>query len=212
MKVYKYRSLRNFDFVADILCNQRFYVSSFFDLNDPMEGLFVYEAGTKQEYIDAIKEGKQKLHICAFSKNPKNVLLWAHYADGFKGVCIELDLQEPQNEDYDIVTVEYSARRVSFSNDARRLIGEMPRIILSQKNSAWKYEKEVRTLSRYKYIQDGTIIKSVLLGLRTPEVLKKAIIRIAPPNVTVYETHIGNLNKIEKGQQYAEVDHVEHAR
>jgi len=106
MKVYKYRSLCNFDFIADILCNQRFYASSFFDLNDPMEGLFYCEAGTKQEYIEAIVRGKEKLRICAFSKDRKNVLLWAHYADGFKGICIETDLPEQDPPDYEKVTVE----------------------------------------------------------------------------------------------------------
>jgi len=36
MKVYKYRSLRNFGFVADILCETRFHTASFFELNDPV--------------------------------------------------------------------------------------------------------------------------------------------------------------------------------
>jgi len=203
MKVYKYRSLRNFDFVADILCNQRFYASSFFDLNDPMEGLFEYEAGTRQEYIDAIKMGKQKLRICSFSENCKNLLLWAHYADGFKGVCIELDLEKSPNNDYEIVRVKYSARRVRFSNNARRLVGRMPRKILSQKSSAWRYEREFRTLSQGKYVRDGITIKSVLLGLRTPDVLKEAIKRMTPPNIPVYETYICDSNKIEKRQRFA---------
>jgi hypothetical protein len=202
MKVYKYRSLRNFDFIADILCNRRFHTASFFDLNDPMEGLFNCEAGTKQEYIEAIVRGKEKLRVCSFSKDRKNVLLWAHYADGFKGICIEIDLTEPQPPDCEKVTVEYSVRPILFSNRAQRLLSEMPRLILSQKNAAWKYEKEVRILSEHDYIRDGISIKSVLLGMRTPDVLKQAIRRITPSNLPVYETHIDPSNKIEKGQRY----------
>jgi len=202
MKVYKYRSLRNFDFIADILCNQRFHTSSFFDLNDPMEGLFNYEAGTKQEYIEAIVRGKEKLRVCSFSKDRKNVLLWAHYADGFKGICIETDLLEPELPNCERVTVEYSVHPLLFSNSAQRLLGEMPRLILSQKNIAWKYEKEVRILSEHEYIRDGISITSVLLGMRTPDVLKQTILRIAPPNVPVYETYIGDSNKIERREQF----------
>jgi len=213
MKLYKYRSLRKFDFVADILCNQRFHASSFFDLNDPMEGLFEYPESTKQEYIDAIIEGKRKLRICAFSKDCKNILLWAHYADGFKGICIEIDLREPklgETEDYEIVTVEYSLQRVYFSNNARHRVDEMPRIILSKKNKVWKYEKEVRTLSRDEYINDGASIKSILLGLRTPEILKEAIFRITPKDIPIFETYISDSNKIEKGRRFTPANGVEH--
>lgn len=215
MKLYKYRSLRKFDFVADILCKQRFHASSFFDLNDPMEGLFEYPESTKKEYIDAIVEGKRKLRICAFSKDCKNILLWAHYADGFKGICIEVDLREPQLEDiqdYEIVTVEYSLQRVYFSNNTRNRVDEMPRIILSKKNKVWKYEKEVRTLSIDKYIHDGISVKSVLLGLRTPEILKEAIFRITPSYIPIFETHISDSNKIEKGQRFALENRVESSR
>ncbi len=204
MKLYKYRSLQEFNFVTDILREQRFHTSSFFDLNDPMEGLFEYPRGTKQKYIEAIVEGKRKLRICSFSKDRKNILLWAHYADGFKGICIEVDLREPQLEDmegYEIVTVEYSSQRVSFSNNARHIVDEMPRIILSKKSSVWKYEKEIRTLSRDEYIHDGVSIKSVLLGLRTPEILKEAIFRITPPDIPIFETYIGKSNEVVQERQ-----------
>lgn len=168
-----------------------------------MEGLFEYPESTKKEYIDAIVEGKKKLRICAFSKDRKNILLWAHYADGFKGVCIEVDLKERKLVDYETVAVEYSSHRVSFSNNARRLVDEMPRIILSKKSSVWKYEKEVRTLSRDEYIHDGVSIKSVLLGIRTPKILKEAIFRITPQGIPIFETYISDSNKIEKGQLFA---------
>ena len=209
MKLYKYRSLRKFDFVADILCHQRFHTSSFFDLNDPMEGLFEYPESTKQEYIDAIVEGKRKLRICAFSKDCKNILLWAHYADGFKGICIEVDVNKSKLKNCKIVTVEYSSQLVSFSNNHRHRVDEMPRIILSKKNKVWKYEKEVRTLSRDEYIHDGASIKSILLGLRTPKILKESIFRITPPDIQIFETCISDSNKIEKGKRFAPANRVE---
>jgi hypothetical protein len=33
----------------------------------------------------------KKLRICCFTTNKKNLLLWAHYADSHKGVCVEFD-------------------------------------------------------------------------------------------------------------------------
>ena len=54
MKAYKFISLNNFNHVADIICNQRFYAAQFFDLNDPMEGLFNHDDGIKKNYIREI--------------------------------------------------------------------------------------------------------------------------------------------------------------
>ena len=201
MKLYKYRSLRKFDFVADILCRQRFHTSSFFDLNDPMEGLFEYPEGTKQKYIDAIKEGKRKLRICAFSKDCENILLWVHYADGLKGICIEVELREPQLDSYEIATVKYSPQLFFFSNNARHSVNEVPKFILSKKKKVWKYESEVRTLSTKQYIHDGVSIKKVLLGLRTPEILKEAIFKIKPQNIPIFETYLGNSDKVVQKRQ-----------
>ena len=157
-------------------------------------------------------KGKKKLRICAFSKDRKNILLWAHYADGFKGICIEVDLNESQLKDCEIVTVEYSSQRVPFSNNSQHLVSVMPRKILSQKNSVWRYEKEIRTLSRDKYIHEGVSIKSVLLGLRTPKISKEAIFRITPTDIPIFKTYISDSNKIEKGQRFTPANRVERAR
>lgn len=202
MKLYRYKSLKPFEHVADIICNNQFYTVPFFDLNDPMEGLFNYEAGTKKEYLDDIKEGKKRLRICSFSKDPKNILLWSHYADGFKGICIEVEIDDNSNSsEFDLVEVEYESTRVLFSNKAARLKGEMPRMILSQKAKNWSVEKEVRALSRNQYIRYGIKITGILLGLRIPDILKKVIIQLAAPDVPIWETDIGETNKIKIGQR-----------
>jgi len=200
MKLYKYKSLQTFEHVADLICNNQFYTVPFFDLNDPMEGLFNYEAGTKKKYLDDIKEGKKRLRICSFSKDPKNILLWSHYADGFKGICIEVEIDD-NSPDFKLVEVEYESTRVLFSNKAARLKGEMPKIILSQKAKNWSVEKEVRALSSNQYLRYGIKITGIFLGLRIPDILKKVIIQLAAPNVPIWETHIGETNKIEIGRQ-----------
>jgi len=108
MRAYKFRSLQNFEHVADIFCNERFYAAQFFDLNDPMEGIFHAKPDTKKEYLEKIREGKRKLRICSFARDFHNLLLWAHYADGFKGICIEVELNEWP--DQEVTRVHYDSR------------------------------------------------------------------------------------------------------
>lgn len=38
-----------------------------------------------QSYLNALKP----FGCCSFSTNPKNLLMWSHYADEHKGLCIE---------------------------------------------------------------------------------------------------------------------------
>jgi hypothetical protein len=167
-----------------------------------MEGLFNYKAGTKEEYLDEIRKGKEKLRICSFSKDPTNLLLWAHYADRFKGICIEVEINDNTSE-FDIAEVEYTSARALFSNKAVRLKGELPRLIFSQKAEDWSAEKEVRLLSEKKYLclRDGVKITGILLGLRTSGILKETLITLAKPDVKIWETKIGDANQIVIGKQ-----------
>ena len=201
MKLYKYKSLNNFGHVAEIICKNRFHASQYYELNDPMEGLFNCDEGTKKEYIDDIKEGKSKLRICAFSKDFQNPLLWAHYADGFKGICIKVEIDK-KSPDFDIAEVEYSAVRIRFTNKAARLRGELPKLILRQKAKEWSVEKEVRLLSSSEYLQYGIKIRGILLGLRTPDILKRTIIQLAATDVEIWNTKIASrTNRIVIGER-----------
>jgi hypothetical protein len=40
MKLYKYRSLVNLEYILDIILNQRLHCSTYLELNDPFEGIF----------------------------------------------------------------------------------------------------------------------------------------------------------------------------
>jgi hypothetical protein len=167
-----------------------------------MEGLFNYEAGTKEEYLKEIREGKEKLRICSFSKDPKNLLLWSHYADGFKGICIEVKVNN-STPDFEIAKVSYTPDRGGlFSSEGVRILkGVMPRLLLSLKAKDWSVEKEVRLLSEKQYLKHGIKITGILLGLRTPDILKETLIKLAEPDVKIWETKIGDANQIVIGKQ-----------
>ncbi len=48
--LYKYRSLKNFQFIADTLVNNRFYAATFSELNDPIDqrGRFDYQESLRE--------------------------------------------------------------------------------------------------------------------------------------------------------------------
>lgn len=200
-RLFKFKSLTNFEHVSDILQNERFYAAKFFDLNDPMEGRFDHDPDLRREFLDEIVRGKQKLRICSFSRDLGNLLLWAHYADSYRGICIEVEAAPSPN--FEIVDVGYSPFSVIVTNDYRGDRAALPRHILSGKNEVWEYEREVRLLSSSEFITSGVCLKAVYLGIRTSPVLKNAIAAILPKNVPIYETTIGPAtNRVEQGAQY----------
>lgn len=198
MRAYKFRTLNNFENIADIFCNNRFYAAHHLELNDPMEGMIRFEADVQQEDINLVNQFNENIRICSFSKSFDNLLLWAHYADGFKGICIELELNSS------IVPLAEVSYLDSFvvGNDILKINKDLQIAALLVKNNAWRYEKEIRVITKQQFVCDpGVNIKSVLLGVRTPDSIKQILRQTLPSQIDVWETTICEKNnKVKKTQ------------
>ncbi len=145
MKIYKFRPLINgtdFCRLKRILEKGEFWCSNFWELNDPMEGVFSidYFKEDGNKIINKIYDEKAGYKICSFSGDDKSgegfhsPLMWGHYAGGFKGVAIE---------------VEAEIKRVKYHCPSPHLEKEVEKILLA-KNLVWEYEKEYRFLKKSK--------------------------------------------------------------
>ena len=194
MKLYKYKSLANFEFVADILINKRLYAAHFEELNDPMEGDF-YKNEADREYVELITKEMEKIRILSLSKNMYNTLLWSHYADGYKGICIELEIDESV---LDVHKINYNDFNVMPTRDYRGLNGEKEVTsvydwalsALRGKYSQWEYEDEYRIISDSRYLEKGFKITAIYFGVRTSETYKELIKKILPDEVEIKNTII----------------------
>ena len=74
--LYKYRGIKELRYFVDIVLNQRLHAAPYFDLNDPMEGHYLYNKGELDSDVrNLIKGQKQKLRICSLSKVNDNVTI-----------------------------------------------------------------------------------------------------------------------------------------
>jgi len=96
--LYRYRSLgKNGSFLSrelDALKQSYIYCSIFSDLNDPMEGFYSPSALLKAEknyrgIAQAIHQSKINFGIAALSDTHDNELMWTHYADQYRGICVQ---------------------------------------------------------------------------------------------------------------------------
>lgn len=198
MLVYKYRSGTTRDIEA--LMNNQFYSASIESLNDVHEGKIIID-NQEIKLFDLLAKNSASLFdisidnnlenliniyknsgVYSLSKNYKNELLWAYYADSYKGFCIEYDFdilkQYPCNEDA-FFDVEYS-KNVPIINLKDVLNTNILKKKLVTKSLSWKHEKEIRILTPSKGMFNYFIkaVKSIYFGHRTPENTIKLIMNI----------------------------------
>ena len=88
MKLYKMRSLSNFEFVVDLILNERPYCAHYSTLNDPFEGIYLLvthipprlllRKGTiliSQNDPSRLYEEEQFSRICSLSESFENLRL-----------------------------------------------------------------------------------------------------------------------------------------
>ena len=96
---------------------------------------------------------RNQLGVCCFSYNRSSILMWAHYADKHRGICIGYNLFELAKElgvlDFPNITsgfdVEYVEQYPELSPDDDGIIKS-----LKIKSINWEYEEEMRIVDRKK--------------------------------------------------------------
>jgi hypothetical protein len=187
MKLYKFRSFKNTNYILDILKNHRFYASKYNELNDPMEGFFRHDCTFNMRETRNIILGKHKTRICSFSRSLGNPLLWAHYADSFKGICVEIGIND--NHQYKLEPVAYPLARLRLTDADKFDLNSFIDKALLSKSRIWKYEEEMRILTKDKYVKDDISINAIHIGVGISEENKWLIEKIVA-NIPVYETTI----------------------
>lgn len=160
--LYKYRSLSNFQYFEDIICNNRLFVSNYRDQNDSDEGHYFHrEPILPQEVIEQTYQEKNRIKICSLSMVSNGPTLWGHYADGSRGVNMVLEVNDENIVECRNIKYNGLLEYKEYINIPlhRRAID-----ILSNKLPSWEYEREKRYFTYNNYI--SVDIKKVILGCR----------------------------------------------
>lgn len=125
------------------------------------------------------QKASDNVGICSLSRNPLNLLMWAHYADNHKGFVVEFDIPletfYPIKDELKFIEwlipqkVKYQKAKpvVNFTDDKD---AKMKKQFLI-KSIDWKYEQEERVIDYvrgngiHKYDQNS-ILSSVFAGMR----------------------------------------------
>lgn len=204
MKLYKYKSLKNFDHVLDIILNQRLHCSLYKDLNDPFEGRFWTvgpskfsqrdTSGIKIRTASTVEElmlDSDNKFICSLSKSNSDVRLWSFYADNHRGITIEIDFKGLRPRP---LKIEYLSNLQELGTSS---LGDTSvNKVLSTKTDHWAYEQEYRIIHNNNCFPIPGRITSIYLGPRISDehvqLLKKCIYKTCPSDFPVFITRLNS--------------------
>ncbi|MDR3602071.1 MAG: DUF2971 domain-containing protein [Desulfosporosinus sp.] len=153
-------------------------------LNDPFEGIFelILEDPNNPmtRYANYVyqRDVIDSSSVYSLSEDNSNILLWAHYADNHKGICIEFSTMNLNSIFSTIKRMNYSST-VPVIHRNQRAVSELANDIFLNKTIDWSYEKEWRIISSgnsyYKPIIESDIT-GVIIGERISQIDREWVI------------------------------------
>lgn len=164
-RLFRYSSADYYNIRA--LETQNLYLSPSGNMNDVFEGL---SCEINDKVIEGIEEIRDIAFLKSFSEEKSSLLMWAHYADNYSGMCVEYDFSKlsetllfhlyPVYYSLKRSTSRYLERAIVEHKDLKRMneencypndcdfIKDIMSLFLS-KSMSWSYEKEWRILVTY---------------------------------------------------------------
>jgi hypothetical protein len=146
MRVYHFLPAK---WALDDIAKRRIKISEIDQLNDPFELWCVDQKDQRlREVLRGFKkETGEKFGLICFTRRWHNPLLWSHYADKHRGICLGFDV-----DDRGLKPVSYVKERPTLQIPPTL---ESMNEILFAKYRDWKYEEECRNWFKFDNREDG---------------------------------------------------------
>jgi hypothetical protein len=154
-----------------------------------MEGVFY----SRREIVDIIYSEKNKYKICSFSgkKAFENPTMWGYYANGFKGMAIEIEEKESNVKKIDYVNDIPNFEALTADDEIKK--------ILTTKSIPWTNEAEYRFLEKSESNFHGVgKITGVYFGNPYGDVANRQVIEKESGSLSKYKKLEEKLIKIAK--------------
>lgn len=159
------------------LCNialRRIKISRFSDLNDPFEllGADLRDKTLRKAFLETKNELHKNNGLICFSKSWENPVLWSHYADKHRGICLGFDIP-----DHLLKPVIYTSEPLKIVREGKKrqseISEEFMNALLRIKFIDWRYEDELRVFVRldHQTVESGLYFYSFSKDLALREII-----------------------------------------
>ena len=130
--------------------------------------------------------------VLALSATWKSGLMWSHYADEHRGICIEYDTRDQKHPE--LASVDYKGPRAIKTSDLYRWKVQdaayaKERVFTTYfytKSGEWRYEREWRDLREQSGVAEVPFrTTAILFGLRCNSTVIKSIVRLLSDNRSI---------------------------
>lgn len=197
MRLYHYTTAQ---WALDDIRQRRIKIAEYHNCNDPFElGCFVGSRKARLALRVSKDDIRKKWGFVSFSSDWRNTVLWSHYAEKHKGICLGFDLKRDEFAQ----KVLYPKVRPRFPDipDEKTMA-----TLLLCKAPGWAYEKEWRLSATLEDRDEGTglcfynfnddfRLREVIVGSAANDGLTEEVVRAAigdyPHQVLVKKGRLG---------------------
>ena len=85
--LYKYIPINPHQVLSLII--QELYFTAYHELNDPLECFFIHHEHENNLFGASLRQQHIVARVCALTYQPESKLMYSHYADSHRGLCVE---------------------------------------------------------------------------------------------------------------------------
>lgn len=133
----------------------------------------------KTIYRSELKKERNRFKLSCFSAKNNEVLMWSHYADLHKGICIGFDFPHKYDEKFILCPIKYLKSIVPLDGSSDLITTLL--YWQTTKSIRWEYEDEIRAITKSNSDEllelreyDKKYVRKVIFGCKvTPEQMNK---------------------------------------
>jgi hypothetical protein len=183
-RVYKFTTAQ---YGISNLLKKRLKLSTIEDLNDPFDlcAIDTRDPRVSDAVNFVISEFRKTTAILCFSRNWDNLLLWSHYGESHKGLCLGFDIPQGDpgsNLDTDVL-YQPNLLQIRGPEDVNL---DLANRMIRTKHESWSYEQEVRMFvnlndtpdeAGLNWIEFGPhlVLKEVIVGVQCHPTISKEV-------------------------------------
>ena len=150
-----------------------------------VERAILADSANDANFVKAVDRVMNRHGICCFSRKNEEILMWYHYADSHKGICLGFDVsKDPDFFVFPInVTYQDNYPKIDVSQPAGT--NKYVSALLGTKYKKWYYEQEVRVYKEhhqaYHFIPASLVC--VTFGCKAEAKIIEEVISVANANI-----------------------------
>ena len=187
--LYKFKTVDNdkqLEYILDILDNNRIYLPTYKELNDPLEGGVIdidlsgfagkwYYQMNNLEY-PTIANKKEEYRILSLTDRATSPAIWAHYTSDYKGISL---CYSTKNEFGKASPVIYRDKRETYYEPSIDFVTQLIESSFLYKQKDWAYEDEWRIIEKTNdkyFLYTPGDLAAIIIGSNLKERYKEKIV------------------------------------